>query len=249
MRPSKGMNNVRWHDRSRVRREWTPRGSDQIRYSIRHNDDRIHHIDLFPDPVIVSVNVDAENSDISGETAVADQTVDVVAVNPCSDCGQVVSPVDVAAAHPFHVFSAAIDDQPAPVVTLEKKSRVGLQVVLDAKFDECLLTTIDTGLTDQILQDSVFTILRENLELSLVQVIERCAVGILQGEGSALEDHQVFNLAQRRRELPPGHTGDLLNDWLGNQASEGGKREFHGVVWFQVVRAQRRGAISPEAAG
>jgi hypothetical protein len=102
------------------------------------------------------------------------------------------------------------------MVALQKKTGVGFQIVLDAKFDERLFASIDAGLADQMLQDAVFTVLRKNLELRVLQVVQWCAVGVLQGEGSSLQDHQVFNLAQRRRELPPGYTSDLLDDRLGD---------------------------------
>lgn len=65
-----------------------------------HNDHWIHDINLFPDPVIVTVDVNTENSDVAGKAAIADQTVDVVTVNPRSDSGEVVSPVNIAATYP-----------------------------------------------------------------------------------------------------------------------------------------------------
>src|ERR1700724_4763898 len=85
------------------------------------NDDdyRIDHLEFLPNPVVVPIDVDTENSDRAAPTCLTNQIVDIVASDPGLFGGQGVTPVDFVALDLIDTFLTAIQNQAAPVVVQE----------------------------------------------------------------------------------------------------------------------------------
>src|SRR5262245_24494700 len=72
----------------------------------------------FPDPIVISVEIEAEEIGLAGATVGGDQIVDVLACHPrrhCGDCRETPT-------HLRHVISVAIDHQPWPPTLAREES-------------------------------------------------------------------------------------------------------------------------------
>jgi hypothetical protein len=209
---------------------------------VLHGDDhRIDRLDALPDPVVVAVDVHAEQPDPAAEAGGGEERVDVVAIDPGVQRGEVVAPVQVGGAHLVHVRAAPVEDETAPVVVHQEEAGIGLQVVLHAELDERLLVPPDPGLPHEVLEDPVFAELGEDLELRVGQAGERGALGVPQGGGSAPEDHQILGAAEQRGEgaidgaigPPRDRLKELVCEHVETRHAGSGPRLRHRVKTFQ----------------
>ena len=118
-----------------------------------------------PDPVVVPVQVDAEEPDLL-ERAPGEQLLDVLGGDEGLHRRQVVAPVELVAPNRAHVLGRAVDDQPAPVVLEQQQPCSRFRVVLGAELDERVRRREAAG---EVLDDAVVAELREDAELDLAQ--------------------------------------------------------------------------------
>src|SRR5271165_2825322 len=82
-----------------------------------HNhDSRIDRRDGLPDPVVVAINIDAQNSDAPSKTGLVNDGIDIFAGNETGQGSEIVSPVDLLASDARDVMLTSIHHQPAPVI-------------------------------------------------------------------------------------------------------------------------------------
>jgi len=80
------------------------------------HDHGLHHVNGLPDPIVIAVNIYAEQADIAAETCRFKERIDVIAVNELGDGSQVVTPVIGLAFDHLDVRRIAVNDQAAPVI-------------------------------------------------------------------------------------------------------------------------------------
>ena len=81
------------------------------------NDDHlIDRIQFYPDPVVVAVDVDAQESDFTGKASFAQEFVDIIARDPGASRGESVAPIDFAFLNLTDALFIAVQNDAAPVV-------------------------------------------------------------------------------------------------------------------------------------
>ena len=160
-----------------------------------------------PDPVVVPVDVDREQPEVAVEAVLAEQVVDVVAVDEGAHRTDVVAPHERARGDGADVRVAVVDDQPAPVPVHEQEPRVRLAVVLDADLDEPLGAPRDADPPDEVLDDAVVAELREDPELGLAEVGDAAHRDLLRArlpreDGEVVEPLADARVGRRRRGVP-----------------------------------------------
>jgi hypothetical protein len=84
-------------------------------------EDRVGGRDGLPDPVVVAVDVDAEEADFAGEAGCGDEVVDVVRGDEGLFDGQIVLPVEAVGLDGGEDVGAGVQDEAAPVVVLQER--------------------------------------------------------------------------------------------------------------------------------
>src|SRR5262249_19060937 len=123
-------------------------------------------IDCLPNPIVIAVDINRQQSDIAINPSGPNDIIDIVPGDECALGTDVVPPINFTAADPFDVLNAAVDDKPRPIILDYEKPCVGLNIILNAEFDEGLFFHGD--MANKELQDTVLTPLREHAKLSLV---------------------------------------------------------------------------------
>ena len=137
-------------DRHRARRT-------EHRVVFEDHDPRRTRRHRFPDPIVVSVEIEAEEIGLAGASVGGDQIVDVLACHPGRHCGDRRK----TPAHLRHVIGVAIDHQPRPPALTREESRVAAAQA-GSDFDEPTLAHPDFAQEDE--RESIFLVLRAEAE-------------------------------------------------------------------------------------
>src|SRR6266568_8339664 len=148
-------------------------GMSGAKYAVVLDDDDegIDNIDRLPNPIVIAVDIDAQQADLAAESIVLEQCVDVVSVDECRDSLEVMPPIEIALLYASDVFLAAVHDESMPIVVYKKEPRIGLAVVIHSEFDERVPVRLDIQRVDQVLDDAIVAELREYLELRVAQAL------------------------------------------------------------------------------
>src|SRR5258708_32915324 len=91
-------------------------GASEDSIVFNNYDGRIYRSDGFPDPVVIAVNINAEDPGTPGKPGFLNDRVDILAGNEARQSGKILPPVDLITSDKRNVILAPIDHQPAPVV-------------------------------------------------------------------------------------------------------------------------------------
>src|ERR1700684_1896030 len=128
------------------------RGKFKNTVVLHDHDSGPYRLNRFPYPVIVSVNIDGKQPNVSRKAGLAEQSVDVFSGNPRRFRLQSVLPVNAILADPIDVGAATVQNHSLPVVVDHQESGVAFLVVLYAKLDESFM--FDGDLVNQVLNDA-----------------------------------------------------------------------------------------------
>src|ERR1700730_16975643 len=126
------------------------------------HDARRYRLDRLPHPIIVAIDVDREQTDISCHTVIGNEPIDVFPRNEGVLSLEIAGPVYAVTPDEADVLGTAIDYQPTPMVVGEQETGICLEIVLHSKLDE--QRPVDGHSRDEILDDAVLSPLRENPE-------------------------------------------------------------------------------------
>ena len=79
-----------------------------------------------------------------------------------------MAPIPVRIIGSLYIFTWTINDESRPIVFKHQESAIRLRKILYAELDKCLILYVNA--IDQLLDDPVFTPLRKNLELIVLDV-------------------------------------------------------------------------------
>lgn len=136
------------------------------------DDDGLDDVDGFPDPVVVAVDVDAEETDFAGEVGVGEELVDVVGIDEGGPGNEVVAVVARFLDGEVSECGVAVDDESAPVAVLEEEAGVGFGVVAYTELDEGVEAGWEGEALDEPVDDAVLTPLGEDLELGVLEGLD-----------------------------------------------------------------------------
>src|ERR1700688_1568540 len=100
----------------------------------------IHHVNDFPNPVIIPVHIDTQNSNPPLKPSISNDCVNVFPGDKVGKRGEIVFPKEGILPNKGDVRLVAVHNQTGPIIVEQEKSSIGFSIVLDAKFDEALLT-------------------------------------------------------------------------------------------------------------
>lgn len=169
------------------------------------DDNGLDDVDGFPDPVVVAVDVDAEEADLAGEVGLGEEGVDVVAVDEGGFGDEVEAVVAPVSDGEVRECGVAVDDEPAPVAVLEEEAGVGFGVLAYAELDEGVEAGWDGEALDEPVDDAVLAPLGEDFEFGVLEGLDGLEGTDVPAGHAALEEHGV---------------GDLFGNGAGDQGSD-----------------------------
>src|ERR1700722_16470161 len=84
-------------------------------------------------------------------------------------CSEIIFPINGVSANKGNVLVAAVHDKTAPIVVKQKKTSIGLSIILDSKFDEALLVRRELESCYDILNNPVIPKLGKHAKLTVCQ--------------------------------------------------------------------------------
>src|SRR6266481_2103426 len=153
---------------------WIIRNDDGIQISqnrvvFTDRDDRIDRFNCFPDPVVIAVNVNTQQSNFTRESAVIEYLVDVFPRNKETLGLQSMSPRQSTIANLRFKLRVGIDDQTAPISVFQKESRIRFVIQFHTELDETVQMIGNLRSFDNPVYDSILTELRQNLKFHVPQ--------------------------------------------------------------------------------
>src|SRR5262245_37344180 len=85
---------------------------------LANDDGGPYAIDGVQHPIVIAVDIDAQDAELTVETMRGDQLVDVLCGDERAYRRQVMPPIERVVAEAAHVVFVAVDDQPAPTTIL-----------------------------------------------------------------------------------------------------------------------------------
>src|SRR4249920_2505034 len=76
-----------------------------------HHDRRVHHVDTLPHPVVISVDIDAQQANLTSELVPSEKIVYVLSINKRRRRCQVMLPIITASADGRHIHETTVHDK------------------------------------------------------------------------------------------------------------------------------------------
>jgi hypothetical protein len=183
------------------------------------DDDGLDDVDSLPDPVVVAVDVDAEEADLADEVGFGEELVDVVGIDEGGPGHEVVAVVARLPDGEVGESGVAVDDESAPVAVLEEEAGVGFGVVAYTELDEGVEAGWDGETLDEPVDDAILAPLGEDFEFGVLKGLDGLQGTDVPAGYAALKQHGVVELI--------GNGAGDESSYVANQLGFDGA-EIHG---------------------
>ena len=123
-------------------------------------------IDRFPNPVVIAVDVDGQQSNVPRDSRFCQEAVYVFGGDERLLGLQIGRPINCIPFDEIDVARAPVDHEARPLIVGQQKARIRFLIILDTEFNEQL--ALDGNVPNQILNDSVLAPLREDPEFPIL---------------------------------------------------------------------------------
>src|SRR5713226_2520289 len=112
-----------------------------------------HNVDSLPNPIVISVNINAQYANFSMKSILLNQFINIVSINPGMYSSKVMPPISVIFLDIINIAFTSVHYETAPIIIYQQEASVRLCVIFYPKFHKGAAIWAD--MVNKILNDSV----------------------------------------------------------------------------------------------